>query len=167
MMTLDSLGNIGEFVSGVAVIVSLIYLATQVRQHSHATRSAALSSISASVSEFLDHVARDPELTALWFDGLSGQVELSETEQRRFSLLLLSLARRWESAFYQSTSADLESDAWAGVQGGLVFIFSAPGAQAWWNGIGQMVLSKDFIAFAERSRLAVPQEPPASSPQAS
>jgi hypothetical protein len=150
-MHLDSLGNIGEFVSGIAVVVSLLYLATQVRQHSRTVRSAALSSISASISEFLDHVARDPNLTALWFDGLSGTAQLSEAERRRFSLLLLSLLRRWENAYYESSAAELESEAWAGVQQGLVFIFSSPGAQDWWAILGERLFSKDFAAFAGRS----------------
>jgi hypothetical protein len=150
-MHLDSLGNIGEFVSGIAVVVSLIYLATQVRQHSRSIRSAALSSISASISDFLDHVARDPNLTALWFDGLSGVVELPEADRRRFGLLLLSLLRRWENAYYESSAAELESESWAGVQQGLVFIFSSSGAQAWWEGIGERLFSREFAAFAERS----------------
>lgn len=150
-MHLESLGNIGEFVSGIAVVVSLLYLATQVRQHGRSVRSAALSSISASISEFLDHVARDPSLTTLWFDGLSGTAELPEAEGRRFSLLLLSLLRRWESAYHESSAAELESEAWAGVQQGLVMIFSSPGAQQWWRSVGANLFSPDFAAFANRS----------------
>jgi hypothetical protein len=150
-MTLESLGNLGEFVSGLAVVVSLVYLATQVRQHNQAVRSTALAVISASISEFLDHVGRDAELTTLWFDGLSGSRELPEVEGRRFNLLLLSLARRWENAYYQSSAVDLRSDVWAGVQQGLVFIFSSPGAQTWWRDVGVPLLSKDFCAFAARA----------------
>ena len=40
-MTLEDLGNIGEFVGAVAVVVSLLYLAVQIRQNSRLLRSAA------------------------------------------------------------------------------------------------------------------------------
>ena len=34
-MTLENLGNIGEFVGALAVVLSLIYLAVQIRQNTH------------------------------------------------------------------------------------------------------------------------------------
>jgi hypothetical protein len=39
-MSLEDLGNIGEFVAAVGVIISLIYLAIQIRQNAEALRSA-------------------------------------------------------------------------------------------------------------------------------
>ena len=41
-MTIENLGNIGDFIGGIGVVVTLIYLATQIRQN---TRSLRLSSI--------------------------------------------------------------------------------------------------------------------------
>ena len=37
-MDIENLGSIGEFVSGIAVIISLVYLAQQIRSSSRATR---------------------------------------------------------------------------------------------------------------------------------
>ncbi len=39
-MTLEGLGNVGELIGGLAVIVSLVYLAIQVRQGARTTRAA-------------------------------------------------------------------------------------------------------------------------------
>ena len=39
-MTLQDLGGLGEFIGAVAVVVSLIYLAVQVRQNTGALNSA-------------------------------------------------------------------------------------------------------------------------------
>ena len=130
---LENLGNIGDFLGGIGVVVTLAYLAVQIRKNTRSVRSAALDSISTSISEFMDKVAQDPALTKLWFDGLSGTVELSETDNRRFNLLLISLVRRWENAFHQSQAGVLESASWSGMLAGLTFVFSAPGAQAWWK----------------------------------
>ena len=106
---LEDLGNIGDFLGGIGVVITLAYLATQIRANTRSVRSASLDSISTSISEFIDKTAQDPALTKLWFDGLSGTVELSENDDRRFTLLLISLARRGENAFHQSRAGTLES----------------------------------------------------------
>lgn len=37
---LDTLGNLGDFVGGIAVVITLIYLAVQVRQNTSALKAA-------------------------------------------------------------------------------------------------------------------------------
>ena len=147
---LEDLGNIGDFLGGIGVVVTLAYLAVQIRKNTQSVRSAALDTISTSISDFIDKVAQDPALLKLWFDGLSGTVELSENDGRRFNLLLLSLARRWGNAFHQGRAGILESATWSGMGEGLTFVFSSPGAQEWW-GRSRGLLSADFVAFAEES----------------
>jgi hypothetical protein len=145
---LEDLGNIGDFLGGIGVVVTLAYLAVQIRKNTQSVRSAALDSISTSICEFMDKVAQDPALTKLWFDGLSGTTELSEADNRRFTLLLISLVRRWENAFHQSRAGVLESASWSGMREGLTFVFSSPGAQTWWER-STGLFSADFVAFAE------------------
>ena len=130
------------------VVITLAYLATQIRANTRSVRSASLDSISTSISEFIDKTAQDPALTKLWFDGLSGTVELSENDDRRFTLLLISLARRWENAFHQSRAGTLESASWSGMQEGLTAVFLSPGAQSWWKE-SRGILSAEFAEFAE------------------
>ena len=147
---LDDLGNIGDFLGGIGVVVTLAYLAVQIRKNTQSVRSASLHSVSTSISEFMDKIAQDPALTKLWFDGLSGKVQLSEADAQRHNLLLMSLVRRWENAFHQNRVGMLESVSWSGMRDGLTFVFSSPGAQAWWKGARGLV-SEDFVAFAERA----------------
>ncbi len=47
-MTLQDLGNIGEFVAAIATLITLIYLAAQIRQNTRAVRSASLDSVATS-----------------------------------------------------------------------------------------------------------------------
>jgi len=49
-MTLEDLGNIGEFVGAIGVVASLIYLALQTRQNTRAVRVASFRQISESIS---------------------------------------------------------------------------------------------------------------------
>lgn len=156
---LNDLGAIGDFLGGIGVVVTLVYLAVQIRKNTQSVRSAALDSISTSICEFMDKTAQDPALTKIWFEGLSGTVELSEVDTQRFQLLLLSLARRWENAFHQSRAGVLESASWSGMRQGLAFVFSSPGAQSLWNAPAphtgrapmRAIFSADFAAFVERA----------------
>ena len=86
-------------------------------------------------------------------------VQLSEADRQRFNLLLMSLVRRWENAFHQSRAGMLESASWSGMREGLTFVFSSPGAQAWWKG-ARPLFSSDFVAFAERASDAMTNTSP-------
>lgn len=161
---LQDLGNIGAFLGGIGVVVTLAYLAIQIRKNTQSVRSSALHSISTSISEFMDRIAQDPALTKLWFDGRSGTVELSDADRQRHNLLLMSLVRRWENAYHQNRAGMLESASWSGMREGLALVVSPPGAQAWWKN-AQSLFSPDFVAFAERAfgSRARGNEPPESA----
>ena len=70
-MTLDDLGNLGELVGALAVIVSVAYLAIQIRQNTRSLRASAFHNLSNSVANFLGTVAHDSELSSLFMRGLA------------------------------------------------------------------------------------------------
>jgi hypothetical protein len=100
-MTLSDLGDLGDFLGGIGVIVTLIYLAIQIRRNTYAVRSASLDSAYAAHMEFQRTVWSDSELNKLWFDGLLEKRELSDTERERFLFMLISCARLWEGAYFK------------------------------------------------------------------
>jgi len=42
---IENLGNIGDFVGGIGVVVTLVYLATQIRQNTRAIRLASIQQV--------------------------------------------------------------------------------------------------------------------------
>ena len=91
-MSLEDLGNIGEFIAAIAVVLSLIYLAVQIRQN---TRSVRMASHYAVMSEFRTNIrvlTQDPELASAYQAGLEHPDQLSDTDRARFGPLLKSLA---------------------------------------------------------------------------
>jgi hypothetical protein len=94
-VSLDDLGNIGEFVGAIGVVISLAYLAVQIRQNtrqlSQNTDSARLAAIEAANREFnavRDQVVRDPEVADLYLRGLRDYGSLEPRDRLRFGLLL-------------------------------------------------------------------------------
>ena len=83
-MTLEDLGNLGDFLGGIAVIVTLVYLALQIRSNTQTVRAASLESVVNSHSQFLDRLASDSELSRIWFSGLWAGAELTPGKASAF-----------------------------------------------------------------------------------
>lgn len=95
-MTLEDLGNIGEFVGAIGVVASLIYLALQTRQNTRAVRVASFHQISESVSALSLAVFQDADLVSLMERVRSEPETLSSEDTTRygFSCSRSSVAQR-------------------------------------------------------------------------
>jgi len=89
-MTLSDLSSIGSFISGIGVIVSLIYLGYQTRQSTLSHRAAAyqgrMDYIRGQIASF------DPELTSLMLRVHQEDETLTDMECMRFHLSRRSLS---------------------------------------------------------------------------
>jgi hypothetical protein len=133
-MSLEDLGNIGEFVAAVAVVLSLIYLAVQIRQN---TRSVRMASHHAVMSEFRTNVrvlTQDPELASAYQVGLEHPDQLSETDRARFGPMLASSVQIYEELYAHYRAGLIERDLWESRQRNLFYLMSLPGPLAWWRG---------------------------------
>jgi hypothetical protein len=87
-LTLQDLGNLGELFAAVGVIISLVYLAVQLRGNTLALRSESRD------KNFADYVTMgrptliDKELMRVWFSGLDGAEELDREDSARFTQML-------------------------------------------------------------------------------
>jgi hypothetical protein len=132
-VTLEDLGNIGEFLGAIGVIASLVYLAIQIRQNTRSIRSATYQSSTRDIVQLSDQMSQDPELTRIWFEGLRGFDSMSQDDRRRFAAYMMGAYRRYESMLYQTQQGLLEQEWWEGVGNNLEDMTLQPGTQAWWT----------------------------------
>jgi hypothetical protein len=93
-MDITTLAAWGEFLGGIAVVVSLVYLAFQVRQ-SRDQMSQNSKLISAQTTAATSQVrlmtysllVQDPEVARIWWDGLEDRDSLSDADRGRFDPL--------------------------------------------------------------------------------
>ena len=149
-MTLEDLGNLGDFIGGIGVIVTLAYLAVQIRSNTQTVRAASLESVVNSHSQFLDRLASNSEVSRIWFSGLWADAELTEEEGDRLLALLFSAVRRWESAFHNVRAGTIEHSSWAGLHAEYTEVFASSGATKLWSEI-RPTLSESFLPFAEEA----------------
>jgi hypothetical protein len=91
---LDALGNLGDFIGGIAVVATLLYLAVQIRHNSRVAALAAGHSITSGLNGFLERIALDAELHSLWSRAIEQPEALDESERDRFGRLIASFLVR-------------------------------------------------------------------------
>ena len=148
-LTLSDLGNLGDFLGGIGVIVTLVYLAAQIRRNTQEMHSASLDAVAASHFEFQRSIWDDPDASRIWFDGMYG-VALEEEEGRRFLFMVITLARLWERAYNKAQGGTLESTSWAGIHKELSGVFSGRGTREYWKQV-QYMFPPDFVDFVEEA----------------
>jgi hypothetical protein len=139
-VTLQDLGNIGEFVGAIGVVASLIYLALQIRQNSHQI-SQNTNSVLGSVelenarlsSDWLLSVAQNPELGRVWRLGLSEPMKLTEDERVQFAMLMGSAFYRLEGPFRQYKRGLLSEDSWEPWEELISRYMRSSAVLAWWS----------------------------------
>ena len=103
-MSLEDLGNIGEFVAAVAVVISLVYLAIQIRQNTGQIRQNTAAVGNASYHQAIEQswlvnlkVADDPEVARIMRAGYRDMKELNDDERMQFLVLIQLVAFALES----------------------------------------------------------------------
>jgi len=132
-VTLQDLGSIGEFVAAIGTLVTLVYLALQIRQNTRSVRTSAYQETSRDIAESIDQLARDPELCRIWLAGARDFESLPREERQRFGLYLTAVMRRYENLLYQAEEVPLDPDAWEGVRELFFYTMSQPGVASWWK----------------------------------
>jgi hypothetical protein len=131
---LDAIGNIGDFVGGIGVVLTLLYLAGQIRQNTRSIRVSAFEAAQRDLSEAIDLLASDPELIRIYFDGNRDFESFSQDDRRRYACFMSGFMRRYETIVYQTRLGNIDPKDWEGVRENLRQTFQGAGARAWWSG---------------------------------
>jgi hypothetical protein len=113
-MTLADLGNVGEFVGAIAVVVSLLYLAFQIRQNTRALHSASYAQ--AAEQAWLTNlaIAQDGELAGILEDTVAGR-PVQPRDELRLQAMLDNMFYSVENLFRQYERGLLDADTWDNV----------------------------------------------------
>jgi hypothetical protein len=122
-----------QIVAGIAVVLSIIYLALQLKQNTRAVRLNTLHGISEAFRAQYALVGASEAVASVYMKGLSQPDELNQAERVQFYALMHNQVRSYENAFYQHTEGALDERYWAGMLGQMVNTSSQPGFVQYWN----------------------------------
>ncbi len=132
-MNLDQLGNIGELVGGVAVVVTLAYLAIQIRQNSRSVRASTNHAITEQLNDLNLRLGLDPGAVDLMMRGAQNREGLQSQERVRHTLLMRAVLGNYQDIYVQFCEGMCDSEAWELAKIGLRELVSTPSFAAWWE----------------------------------
>jgi hypothetical protein len=124
----EAISAIGQIVGALAVVISLIYLAREIRSNARAARVASMDTLVGWLRE-LEH----PDLSELYYRGVHDFESLKGAELVRFGVLLNQLFHIVDELYYQQLEGDLDPRVWREVEVPMREINAYPGVQAWWR----------------------------------
>ena len=131
---LEHLGNIGEFIGGIAVIVTLIYLTIQVRHNTQATRTASLQDLVISFRD-LNNKLINPEIERAFRKGIKDYPNMPESERGIFVWLTNDHALFFQSAMASRDSGTLDGETYERYLAYFCSWLITPGGANWWQEI--------------------------------
>ena len=131
-MNWEMIGAIGEIAGAAAVVLTLGYLALQVRESARQDRRHQSAELQRDRALLTDALTRDPLLPGIFLRGLRDLASLDEEETVRFSTWLLNAVRLQETIFYFQREDGIHDFQAGSIEASLKEIMFSPGAQAWW-----------------------------------
>ena len=129
-MNWEAISAISEIVGAIAVVISLIYVAAQIRQNTKMMRSAAKQGLTEASQNFI-YTAIDK--SEEWVKLTTGDDPSTPEEEARMSLMVRAMLRGFESQCYQYESGLLEDDEWYALQAAIKDLCSLPGFNRYWQ----------------------------------
>jgi hypothetical protein len=130
---LESLGNIGEFLGGIVVVISLFYLAFQVRQNTQSLHTESYARAQERVAGVQSQLAGDPALASILLRGTLDTRVLTPEERIQFSWLFYEMFGAFEFMFHQGQKGVLDDEIWNRWSATLSWWLSMPGVESWWH----------------------------------
>ena len=137
-MNWEAVGAIAESVGVIAIFVSLIYVAVQIRQSTRQVfRSVEANQLSAFERniETGNHIREllilHPNLTQLMLSGFESYSELDALEKYRFGMLLRNMFSAMQGAYIRQLSLEHDPQDFEGSQRVLDEILRNPGVREW------------------------------------
>ena len=132
-MNWEAISAIGQVVGALAVVISLIYLAREVRNNARATRLATMRSTSDAYNRWVQQLTEHPHVAELYYRGIRDFESLEGADIARFSALMNQPFRNVEDMYYQHMEGHLDPRRWRGFEALLRDLNAYPGVQAWWR----------------------------------
>jgi hypothetical protein len=132
-MNWEALGAIGEIVAAVAVVVSLIYLAVQIRQNTRWLRASTHHSLTSLTVEMNRVIEENPDMARIMRVGTQDFQQLTPDERLRFNTNLTSRFRHHENLYYQYRSGMLDEEEFSGFRRRFAWHLRFPGTLGYWR----------------------------------
>ena len=145
----DALGNLGDFVGGIAVVVTLIYLAIQIRHNTAALQTASRQEIALGFRAY-NRLFLEPSAGRSYAEGLRAYPDIPFDERHLFFTVINDHALFFQGAYALNESGQLEGETYQAYLTWFTCHLATPGGTAWWAEAHQFYPQRMVAALDER-----------------
>ena len=131
-MNWDAIGALAEVIGAVAVVVTLAYLAIQVRQNSAAIRSATRADIAKTQAELNWRMADNPRIGRNAYAFIQGE-EMDELDKVSAAQFLTGALRTYENQYFAYLEGNFSASVWEGYRLNVVFTATQSNFGHYWD----------------------------------
>jgi hypothetical protein len=143
-MNWDAISAVSQMIGSIAVVVSVLYLAVQLRSSTRVARVAAMDAAAAALRDVTKPFMENAELGRVWRIGLENLDALSPEDQARFFHAAHQFLKALETIHYHYVYGLLDPQLWEGWKELLHHYIASPGIHYY--------LSLRGTVFSERFR---------------
>ena len=132
-MTMLEWGALGELIGGIDIIVSLIYVALQIKQNTDTLKLSTIHNTAEDLADIYLVPAQNNELADIFFRGMQDLNTLDAIERLRLYSYYHKFFRTMENVHYQFSHGALEPGQFKGITNQFVFLISLPGGLVYWQ----------------------------------
>jgi len=147
-MSLSDLAALGSFISGIAVVVTLVLLLVQTRQTLRNQRSLMQQGRTARIIDVI-YRQTEPQLMDVMVRGRAGDTTLEPLQIETFLAVARASLISMEDTYLQHQLGTIDPAVWKTSTSRLADLLAQPGTRAAWNGY-RPAFSRDFVEHCDR-----------------
>jgi len=149
-VSIQDLGALGELISAIAVLGSLIYIALQVRQTNRQISINSDLQIRTSAVDAWTTISANPENARVWYLGLNDIDQLQPEEKSHFYVLLVSVFLVFEARYDHYLSGNLDEDGWQRIWRSVNALMARESVREWYKIGGAPIHKPEFVNEIEK-----------------
>jgi len=152
-MSIQDWGAIGEVAGAIAVIFTLIYLATQIRQNTRQLRSEGHLGITDSYSVTLGQLLADDSLFEAIVRGCQDWESITAFQQSQCHIFFHQHLMHFRTVFQLHDKGAIDDDVYRSIENSHIRFMANPGNRVWWKMVGESLI-EDRLAHVINEKLA-------------
>ena len=144
----DAIGAIAEGLGAMAVIVSVLYLAVQIKKQTQEAKLGATRELATDFRSVTEACLLDKELSAIYRRGIHEYESLPPDDRLRLSIYFMGVFRSMEQQHLHQTHGTMDSVYFNSMVLGFKELLAFPGVQRWWQ-LSMGTFDKEFGSHVE------------------
>ena len=138
----EAISAIGQIVGALAVVISLIYVAREIRTNARSARVASLHDVNRWLGELVTH----PHVRELYYRGIHDFESLKGADIVGFANFMNQGFFIFQELYYQQLDGHLDPRIWGPSEAAMRDLNAYPGVQGWWR-VRSHYFNKDFANY--------------------